>query len=104
MVADLLLLTSAERNPIRQNPDRGRTGRDRRSLTCPCSFARREAAAGSIPVDEGAEHLIEEPRRLEAVVVAVAVRQFAQIEIRPHKFIGFTHNDPGWIVIEPKVR
>jgi hypothetical protein len=58
-------------------------------------FARRDAApAGSIPVGESLEHLIEESRRQKAVVVAVAVRKLAQVVTRPEKFIAFGDDDP----------
>jgi hypothetical protein len=59
------------------------------------SFARREAAlAGLVAGDEGFEHLIEESRRQKSVIVAVAVRELAQIIARPQEFIAFGDDDP----------
>ena len=52
------------------------------------------APARSIPARKGLEHLIEELRRQEAVVVAVTVGQFSQIIAGPEKFIPLVDNDP----------
>jgi hypothetical protein len=59
------------------------------------SFARREATpAASIPAVERLEDLIKESRRQKAVVVAVAVRQLAQVIAGPQKFVSLVDNDP----------
>src|SRR6516225_10352159 len=72
--------------------------------TLTCSFARRDAVpAGLIPADKGLDHPIEESRRQKAVIVAVAVRPFAQVVAGPEKFIAFGDDDPGWIVVEPEM-
>jgi hypothetical protein len=71
---------------------------------CTCSFARRDLApAGSIPVHEGIEHLIEEARWQKTVIVTVAVRQLAQIVAWPDKFIAFGDYNPGRVVVESEM-
>ena len=52
---------------------------------------------------EGLDHLIEQSRQQKAVIVAVAVRQLAQIVARPEKFIAFGDHNPGRVVVEPKM-
>ena len=52
------------------------------------------ALAGLITGDGRFEHAIEEARRQEAVIVAIAARQLAQIVARPQKHVAFGDNDP----------
>jgi len=83
---------------------RGRTRAWFSPYPVPYSFAQRDTAlAGAIPVGEGFEHLIEESRRQEAVIVAVAVRTLAQVVAWPEKFVAFGDDDPGGIDIEPEM-
>jgi hypothetical protein len=73
-----------------------------RGESCSCSFAQRDLApAGSVPVIKGFDQPIEESRRQETVIVAVAVRPLSQIVTRPDKFIAFADDDPRRIVVEP---
>jgi hypothetical protein len=68
------------------------------------SFARSEAVlAVSIPVNESVEHLIEEPWRQKAIVVAIAVRQLASVVAGPDKFIALVDDDPRAVVVEPEM-
>ena len=59
------------------------------------SSSRTDAApARSMPVRKGLEDLIEESRRQEAVIVAVAVGKLAQVIAGPEKLVALVDNDP----------
>src|SRR6266849_5394764 len=58
------------------------------------SLARGDAAlAGLVASDKGCEHLVEEARGQEPAVVAVAVRELAQIVAGPEKLIALGDDD-----------
>ena len=56
-----------------------------------------------MPCREGADDLIEESRRQEAVVVAIAAADFPKIIARPIEFVALCHNDPGTFVVKSKM-
>lgn len=66
-------------------------------------FAQSDAPARSIPIGEGPQHPIEEPRRQKAVIVAVGMGELAQVVAWPKEFIVFADDDPRTIVIEAEM-
>src|SRR3954462_1541770 len=74
------------------------------SSTSGLSIPRGETTrAGLITGDERFDHLVEKARRQEAVIVAVAVRQPAQIIAGPEKFVAFGNDNPRAAVVKAKM-
>ena len=57
----------------------------------------------TMPGGEGFYDLIEESRRQEAVVIAIAAADLAEIIAGPIEFVAFCNNDPGTLVIESEM-
>ena len=56
-----------------------------------------------MPCGESLDHLIEESRRQEAVVITIAAADFPEIVARPIEFVALSDNDPGSLVIKSEV-
>ena len=53
--------------------------------------------------DERSEQLVEEPRRQEAIVVAISAWDLAQVIAWPEKLVTFRDDDPGAAIVEPEM-
>jgi hypothetical protein len=56
-----------------------------------------------MPCREGADDLIEESGRQEAVIITVAAADFPKIIAGPIEFVALGHNDPGTLVVKSKM-
>jgi hypothetical protein len=56
-----------------------------------------------MPCGEGLDDPIEETRRQEAVVIAIAAADFPKVIARPIEFVALCNNDPGTFVIKSEM-
>jgi hypothetical protein len=56
-----------------------------------------------MPCGKGLDDLIEESRRQEAIVIAIAAADFPKIIARPIEFVALRNNDPGTLVIKSEM-
>jgi hypothetical protein len=59
---------------------------------------------GAVPGHKGVEHLIEESRRQEAVIIAIRATDLSKVIARPLELVAFGYNDPRAGVVESEWR